>query len=229
MRKQIRKQLVLLRKIVLQNNVALSSYPRSGNTWLSKLVEELSGKQTGSIHPYNAVFQRPVGGIIIKTHKRDAFRYNRFIHLVRNPFDAIASYYEFVHVFYSDKADDWETHVRKQCAKWKDHTEYWMQQTEPHITMRYEDLIHQPFESLEKVAQFLELTVGDAEIERAIEACTIEKLRAKSLEEGSDGNNFFNKGEVGSGRTRFSSTEVAALEGELGELMKRFHYELTAN
>ena len=125
MRKQVRKQLVLLRKMVLQNNVALSSYPRSGNTWLSKLVEELSGRRTGSIHPDNAVFQRPVGGIIIKTHKRDAFRYNRFIHLVRNPFDAIASYYGFVHVFYSDKAEDWETHVRKQCAKWKDDETLW--------------------------------------------------------------------------------------------------------
>jgi len=225
MNKWTRKRLVLLKKIFLRNNVALASFPRSGNTWLSKLLEALSGERAGSIYQ-DVVFPRPAFGIVIKTHKLDGRRYNRFIHLLRNPFDSIASLYDFRHHFVSEKAEDWTEHVRLQSRKWREHTEYWMGQNKPHIRIRYEDLRAQPVEAIEGVAAFLGLSATEKDIEEAVEACRIEKLRAISSKRGEDAADFFRKGQTGQGRSRFSAAEIAIVETEAGELMKRFGYSI---
>ncbi len=225
MNKWTRKRLVLLRKIFLRNNVALASFPRSGNTWLSKLVEALSGERAGSIYR-DVVFPRPACGIVIKTHKLDGQRYNRFIHLLRNPFDSIASLYDFRHHFVGEKAEDWADHVRLQSRAWREHTEYWMGQPKPHIRIRYEDLTAQPAAELERVAEFLRLSATEKQIEEALEACRIEKLRAISSKRGEDAADFFRKGQTGKGRSRFTAAEIALVEAEAGGLMRRFGYSI---
>jgi hypothetical protein len=228
MRKQTRKKIVLARKLLLQNNVALASYPRSGNTWLTKLVEALSQKRAGSIHD-DPVFPRPAWGILIKTHKLDVFRYNRFVHLTRNPFDAIASYHDYMHAFFPVKAQDWSAHVRTETGKWKAHTAYWLDQKKPHVAIRYEDLTQQPEPELTRLARFLRLDVAETDVKEAIEACTIEKLRERSRREGSDGDNFFRTGAVGRGLARFSPAEIEAVQAELGHWMSHFGYALEGN
>ena len=49
-------------------------------------------KNSGSIYR-DRVMPRGDDGVVIKTHALDAHRYTRAVHIVRNPFDAIASYY----------------------------------------------------------------------------------------------------------------------------------------
>ena len=220
-----RKRLVFLKKLILRNNVALASYPRSGNTWLSKLLEALSGQQAGSIYR-DQVFPRPATGIVIKTHKCDGQRYNRIVHLVRNPFDAISSHFDYMRRYFPERALDWEQHVAAQTPEWKRHTTYWMQQAKPSITVRYEDLSAEPLVELKKLARFLELNVDEGEIEQAVEACRIDRLREASSKRGEDAAGFFRKGGSGHGIGRYSADEVASIAAELGELMGKFGYEV---
>ena len=223
--KWTRKRLVFLRKLLLRNNVALASYPRSGNTWLTKLLEALSSRQVGSIYR-DQIFPRPATGIVIKTHKFDSHRYNRFVHLVRNPPDCISSHYDFMHYYFPDKAQEWNAHLETACYEWKRHTKYWMQVGKPHITVHYEDLMDDPIQELRRLARFLPLDVDDSEIGRAIEVCKIDKLRAASFNRGEDAAGFFRKAGSGHGISRCSADEIETLEAELGELMGQFGYKI---
>ncbi|MBW2692360.1 MAG: sulfotransferase domain-containing protein [Deltaproteobacteria bacterium] len=220
-----RKRLVFLRKLILRNNVALASFPRSGNTWLSQLLEALSGQQAGSIYR-DHVFPRPATGIVIKTHKCDGQRFNRIVHLVRSPLDSISSHFDYMHRYFPQRAQDWRPHVATQTHEWKRHTAYWMQQAKPRITVRYEDLMAEPFAELRKLAEFLHLDVDDGEIEQAVEACEIDRLREASSKRGEDAAGFFRKGGSGHGINRYSADEIATIEAELGELMAKFGYEI---
>jgi hypothetical protein len=101
-----------------------------------------------------------------------------------------------------------------------------MQQTKPRITVRYEDLTAEPFVELRKLAQFLHLDVDEGEIEQAVEACKIDRLREASSKRGEDAAGFFRKGEVGHGVSRYSADEIDTIEAELGELMGKFGYKV---
>jgi hypothetical protein len=172
------------------------------------------------------VFPRPATGIVIKTHKNDGQRFNRAVHLVRNPLDAISSHHDYMHRYFPARAQDWKAHVETQKREWKKHAKYWLEQTMPSITVRYEDLMAEPVQELKKLSQFLHLEVDDSEIEKAIEACTIDRMRAESSKRGEDAAGFFRKGGSGHGIARYSADEIEALGAELGELMGKFGYKI---
>ena len=223
MKKRTRKRLVMAKQLLMRNNVALASYPRSGNTWLGKLVEELSRRRTGSIYE-EYVFPRPFCGIVIKTHKMDGKRYSRFIHLVRNPFDAISSHFDHQQAFSGKCGRPWNAHVRSGVLAWKKHTAYWLALPHPHVTLRYEDLISNPICELKRVQDFLGLANSDEQVERAVAACTIEKLREQCRSQGSDADSFFRHGQVGHDIDRFSDEQVGYFHHELSQLMQRLGY-----
>ncbi|MEA5596130.1 hypothetical protein [Rivularia sp. UHCC 0363] len=85
-----------LTKLSQNHRIALASFPRSGNTWFRFLIEESTGVKTGSIYD-DRVMTRGLEGIVIKTttHQLDSSRYTKAIHIIRNPFDAIESYYSW--------------------------------------------------------------------------------------------------------------------------------------
>lgn len=78
-----------------KKRIALASFPRSGNTWLRFMIEEATGKQSGSLYN-DKVLPRGGEGIVIKTHELDSYRYTHAIHLVRNPFCAIESHFYYI-------------------------------------------------------------------------------------------------------------------------------------
>lgn len=94
----------------LSNKVAFSSYPRSGNTFLRKYFEMLTGVQTGSDNPLHFTLDLQMMNLkgeaisddrvwIVKTHSpiiqpfttRNIFC-NKMIVVVRNPLDSILSF-----------------------------------------------------------------------------------------------------------------------------------------
>jgi len=101
--------------------MALASYPGSGNTWIRYLIEGASGMFTGSIYNDQKIYQAGHWGenrnyldgttILQKTHHRSLYslsnktlqwRINhikkfkgRAVLVIRNPFDAILSYYNY--------------------------------------------------------------------------------------------------------------------------------------
>ena len=125
----------------------------------------------------------------------------------------------------NEKARSWEAHVEVESREWRKHTEYWMHQDKPLITVLYENLMSQPNQELRRLADFLNLDVSDKEIEEAIESCKIERLREASSKRGEDAASFFREGGSGRGMSRYSADEIKFVESELGDLMTHFGYK----
>ncbi|KCV67573.1 hypothetical protein H696_05971 [Fonticula alba] len=170
---------------------AIGSYPRSGNSFLRLLLEKWTGVCTGSL--YNDHRLRNSGwrceGLVdtdtvlfVKSHdpmfRRHAQEleapFERVIHIIRNPFDSIRSYYHLeqtgTHDFHDDKArpEKWDYYARKQPGLWLENYRYWAAFKDrgvPYILIRYEDLRANPWGELERVLRWLveSSSVGDLE------------------------------------------------------------------
>ncbi|CAN0159257.1 unnamed protein product, partial [Phaeothamnion confervicola] len=163
---------------------ALVSYPRSGNTLLRRLLESVTGVVTGSDTRPDRTLSRSLTALgmqgegvvdarvsVVKTHYPERHGYRRFradraIVLVRNPFDAIDSYFNMALTnthdkslhdsVYSDFADLWDGMVRNEASVWHRFHRHWLAEADaPAVVVRYEDLLRTPLEALRRVLSFL--------------------------------------------------------------------------
>lgn len=163
----------------------LVSYPRSGNTLLRNLLERLSGIVTGSDNrpdrklskdlatKHNLVGEGVVSNRnvhIVKTHypERTGSRIadaRRAILLVRNPYDAIDSYWNInltnthtetvtddVYRKHQNTFDDLATNEMKV---WIQFHRYWLEAQIPVLVVRFEDFITNLDGELSRIARFL--------------------------------------------------------------------------
>ena len=166
-----------------KDRVALASYPRSGNSLLRSLLEKLYDISTGSDadtkrHLNQQLIDAGMVGEgvsdervwIVKTHYperlgRVKFNAKRAIVLVRNPFDAIVSYFNMVitqshtHSLLEDEyvkyADIWESFVYDETQIWKAFYDQWAMVQTPTLLVRYEDLVLRREKTMTMVAEFL--------------------------------------------------------------------------
>lgn len=110
------------------NKVALTSYPRAGNSLTRSYLEKISGITTGS-EAKNDLMLRMIGLIgdghngddrvwITKTHFPVAapffvnpFELNKQIYLIRNPLDVIVSVAHMVNTFSSELVPNEQYHI----------------------------------------------------------------------------------------------------------------------
>lgn len=165
--------------------IALTSYPRSGNTLLRSLLEQVTGIVTGSDSSVKRTLIQQLielgmkgEGVItmdkvwcVKTHYPErlgyaAFNANRAILLVRNPFDAIVSYFNMIltqsHTLSIEEsefqkfAEVWDEIVRVEIEIWKQFHSHWIALKHlPLLIIRYEDLIQNRLETIVKIVTFL--------------------------------------------------------------------------
>lgn len=163
----------------------LVSYPRSGNTLLRNLLERLSGIVTGSDNRPDRKLSRDLAvkhnligeGVtntriqVLKTHypERPGFRAKgkRAILLVRNPYDAIDSYWNLnltnthtetvVDDVYEKYNDTFEDLAKNEMEVWIMFHRYWLEASIPVLLLRFEDLISNMEHELTRVADFLQL------------------------------------------------------------------------
>lgn len=166
---------------------ALASYPRSGNTWLRTLIEKSTGYQTSSVYCDTSLssfkaecFQSNL--FLMKTHEENTSvaiqnrpkSYDQFIYLVRNPFDAILSYYHYseseknvVKKKRNSHESSLDIHttipsssisipmVEDMISAYYKNFHYWQSTHLPRIDIRYEDLRKSPEIILRYVTMFL--------------------------------------------------------------------------
>ena len=156
----------------------LASYPRSGNSLMRTLYEHTTLRVTGSdmqggLAKHDLVGECAVDAKFVqfvKTHFPERqgnpqFRASRVVLLVRNPFDAIESYFNLM---MTGKHTDtitpeiraktvkyWEEYVLKEIKVWKMFHAWWLDQDVPLLLIRYEDLVRWPDKVMGRVLAFV--------------------------------------------------------------------------
>ncbi|CAF1293083.1 unnamed protein product [Adineta ricciae] len=177
---------------------ALISFPRSGNTWLRNLIEKSTGYSTSSIYcdkylekTLHAECDR-VNVFLIKTHllnlrslillEPQRFRYDQFIFLIRNPFDAILSFHQFelmkTHVNKLDhlERDDsnstnkmYTKRIQLMVSLYARLCDEYEKLQRSHIVVRYEDLKTSPEIILKHIKRFLVPSIIERKGDKPVE------------------------------------------------------------
>ncbi len=190
-----------------QTQVLLTSYPRSGNTLLRTLLTRVTRVQTGSdtlpsrplSHALALAHSLPGEGIIdprvkvIKTHYPERAGYapfsaKRVVLLVRNPWDAIDSYWNMcltnTHTesvtaeVYSRYATMYSQFVVNEADVWARFIDWWVKRAQksgtPLMVVRFEDLTRDTASTMSRIMHFVNSGVVSVD----------EESRIRELEEG---------------------------------------------
>ncbi|RLN92746.1 hypothetical protein BBJ28_00004294 [Nothophytophthora sp. Chile5] len=180
--------------------VAIVSYPRSGNSLMRGLLEKVTGVYTGcDTRPDRALskelqqYGMKGEGVVdesvwfVKTHFPERVGWKPFpvkkaILVVRNPWDAIDSYFNMTLTNTHNKslhesqyerfAERWDGLLRNEIDVWMKFHRYWTAKVDvPIIVVRYEDLLVHRAETLRRVFLFLTglTSLEGTEWERRIE------------------------------------------------------------
>lgn len=204
-----------------EDRTALASFPRSGNTWVRYLLESATGELCGSVYQ-DRIMPRGGSGIVIKTHELNSEIYTRAVHLIRNPFDAIKSYYHWKLDVAQLKDVDWDQHVRASAIQWRTHTDHWLN-AKCHIhRLRFEDLHLNPAAELEKLMAWLGYQhVPYSKIVSAVESAGIERMRELNPRLGAA---FFRQGQVGKSQEYYSTAQCQFIKSLLGGRLESLGY-----
>lgn len=212
--------------------VALASFPRSGSTWFRFFLEAATGEQTGIAGARMArVLPRGGDGLVIKTHARDSHRYTHAIHLVRNPFDVIDSYFDWKQSLgwaWKHGEVSWDEFVRLAAPKWRDHTRHWLDAPIPVYRVRYEDCRRDAAAEFSKLVAWLGYPVSEEALSRALEATSFDTLKKQQSTDTPLGKQFFRRGTVGKGVQRFSPEQRLFVVRSCSPEMSRCGYSAGA-
>ena len=169
-----------------QNITLLVSYPRSGNTLLRTLLERTTGYVTGSdtrpdrglskelAEQHNLVGEGIIASnrvVYVKTHYPERLGHQIFkgqsaILVVRNPYDAIDSYWNMnatkshtkslTPEMYDKYSGMWSGLVQNEIHIWNKFLDFWLNDDcpIPVLVIRFEDLIRNPARELQRILEF---------------------------------------------------------------------------
>ena len=206
---------VLFRKLrierditIFPDDVFLTSYPRSGNTWTRFLVGNLvhQNEPVTFLNVERLVpdmykhSDRTLRGLprprILKSHECFDPRYKRIIYLARDPRDVAVSNYHWEMKQWS-MGDSYpiEVFVRRwmepvywaRLGCWGDHVTSWLstrQGREGFLLLRYEDMLADPGKEMGKVARLLEIDATPERLVRAAELSSADRMRRLEKDQG---------------------------------------------
>jgi hypothetical protein len=193
---------------IYPDDLFLTSYPRSGNTWMRFLVgnlvhynEPVTFLNLERLLPDMYIhsdrdmrsMSRPR---VIKSHECFDPRYRRIVYIVRDPRDvAVSNYFwELKKGSFPDGFPMQEfvprwiaSHYWPRLGNWGDHVASWLSTRRHHpdfVLLRYEDLIADPRRELTKVAHLLHIDPTPDRLGRAVELSAADRMRQLEKEEG---------------------------------------------
>ena len=186
---------------IFPDDVFLTSYPRSGNTWTRFLVGNLAHREEAvtflnverlvpDMYKHGDYYLRHLPRPrILKSHEVFDPRYKRVIYIVRDPRDVAVSNYhwEMKQRARSDNCPieqflpPWiEGKIWDRLANWGDHVTSWLSTRsgrDGFIVLRYEDMIEDPARELVKVAKLLGIEPTRERLVRAAELSSADRMR----------------------------------------------------
>lgn len=193
---------------IFDDDVLITSYTRSGTTWMRFLVGNL-------VHPNENVtflnIERLVPDMyknadwvlrrlprprVLKSHESFDARYPRVIYIVRDPRDVAVSNYHWEmkmrSISETRPIEDWvpawmEGGSWPRVGSWADNVNSWLSTRQGHknfLLLRYEDIHDRQQHELARVARFLGLDPDPERIRRAVERSSAAKLRKMEETQG---------------------------------------------
>src|SRR5216683_5628274 len=190
------------------DDIFLTSYPRSGNTWTRFLVgnlvytdaavtflnvERLVPDMYKHSDRYLRHLPRPR---ILKSHEVFDPRYKKVLYIVRDPRDVAVSNYhwEMKKGSFNDRfpieefIPKWmESYYWPRLGSWGDHITGWLATREGHpnfIMIRYEQLQANPTGELARAARLLEVDPTPEVLRRAVELSSADRMRQMEQDQG---------------------------------------------
>jgi hypothetical protein len=203
------RQTLLEREItIFPDDVFLTSYPRSGNTWSRFLIgnlihqdEPVSFLNVERLVPdmYKTAdwsLRRLPRPRLMKSHECFDPRYRKVIYVVRDPRDVAVSNYHWEMKLRSvpegypiEKfVPRWmEPQFWLRIGSWSEHVQSWMstrQDNKNFLLLRYEDLKQDPQRELARVAHFLGIAATTERLNRAVDLSSAVHMRKLESTQG---------------------------------------------
>ncbi len=206
---------VLLRRLRIERDITifpddifLTSYPRSGNTWTRFLVGNLVHSEepvtflnverlVPDMYKHGDYYMRHLPRPrILKSHEVFDPRYKRIIYIVRDPRDVAISNYHWEMKQRAVKdgipieqfLPDWiGGKVWDRLGNWGDHVTSWLSTRGDRpgfVMLRYEDLIENPARELVKVANLLGIERSPERLARAADLSSADRMRQLEQTQG---------------------------------------------
>jgi hypothetical protein len=193
---------------IFPDDVFLTSYPRSGNTWTRFLVGNLVHSEepvtflnverlVADMYKHGDHYLRHLPRPrILKSHEVFDPRYKRVIYIVRDPRDCAVSnfHWEMKQRSFSDQLPikdflpNWiEGKIWDRLGNWGDHVTSWLSTRSGHegfLMLRYEDMIEDPARELMKVSKLLGIEQSIERCKRAAELSSFDRMRKLEEKQG---------------------------------------------
>ncbi|MCU0527800.1 MAG: sulfotransferase domain-containing protein [Elainella sp. Prado103] len=183
-------------------DIFLVSFPKSGNTWVRFLIANAIKLHYGiqrdvnfftiqdiipDVQLNNNIRSSGPFGIaelprIIKSHSEYHPKYQRVILIVRNPQDALISYFYYLNSL-GIISDDWtlSQFVRSNfgAKAWNKHAQSWLQTKQGQYIriFKYEDFLADPVQQLAQVMNLLGLSITSEVLEKAVYLSSFENMK----------------------------------------------------
>ena len=163
------------------------------------------------------------------------------IYIVRDPRDVVISYshhqgkpldyaIDMLGQEYTCTGGD-DVNVYEYLSSWSRHVHSWTHTPNPTLlTLRYEDMLDQPLKSFGSVAKFLGLDVARPRLDKAMKLSSFKVLKAQEQRKGfierpahADAA-FFREGKAGQWKKILTPAQVARIDADHGDQMRRFGY-----
>lgn len=228
-------------------DVFIVGYPKSGNTWFQNLISGLVFGVDPELAP-DALIQEIVPDLhrkrfykrireqmFFKSHHLPRPEYRKVIYLLRDGRDVMVSYYHYNKAIYGDSADMdlmIESGQFLFPCQWQEHVRQWRKNAygADMITVKYEDLLHDPWPELEKVCRFVGLERSPATLRTVYDQCSFKALRRKEQTAGLDDPTwprdkaFFRRGKHGSHKDEMSARSLRKFLAVAGKTLRECGY-----
>lgn len=235
------------------------AFPKSGSTWMRfVLANVLTGRPMDfdlvrvaspplGMHR-GALATLPRGGRLIKSHELPRFVSRarpKIIYLVRDGRDVAVSFHKHLQRR-GMPVGELDAFVRQLAAgkvdvygSWQGHVEAWRHamaaSSEPSATIRYEDLLTEPVDTLLQAGDRLGLALPEATVRAALVANEPDAMRAKESSSAFLATTkrrqtpFVGNARAGSWPTALSPTAIAAFERVAGGQLQACGYRLASH
>jgi hypothetical protein len=171
---------------------------------------------------------------LIKTHYPERagylpFKARRAILLVRNPYDAIDSYFNMTLTNTHNKsmAEDqytrfaaaWDELLRSEIQIWKQFHRYWLELPMPVLVVRFEDLVANPRQEMARICSFVADTPSIEGTEWGERVMELEEQSTASC-----GPYKPRSGKIGGSFRHYTDEQRACMQSSAEELMRQFGY-----